>query len=59
MVVVNGLDGNIRLAARNIPTVNVREANDLTTYEALNCKRLVFAKDALRQVEARIKKVLS
>ena len=59
MVVVNGLDNDIKLATRNIPKVNIQEANNLTTYEALNCKRLVFAKDALTIVEDRIKKGLA
>jgi len=59
VVVVNGLDNNIKLATRNIPRVNIQEASNLTTYEALNCKRLVFAQDALKLVEERIKKGLA
>jgi len=59
LLVVNGLDNNIKLATRNIPRVAIQEANNLTTYEALNCKRLVFAKDALKLVEERIKKGLA
>ena len=59
VLVVNGLDSNIKLATRNIPKVAIQEANNLTTYEALNCKRIVFSKDALKSVEDRIKKGLA
>jgi len=40
LLVVNGLDSNIKLATRNIPRVAIQEANNLTTYEALNCNGL-------------------
>lgn len=56
--VVEAMENNFKLASRNIEKVMSGEAHDLTTYEALNCKRLVFTPAALKSVEERIKKCL-
>jgi large subunit ribosomal protein L4 len=49
---------NIKLASRNIDKVSMGLAKDLTTYNALDCKKLVFTKDSLKEVEARLIKWL-
>jgi len=58
MLVINNPDNNLRLSSRNIPRLFIQHSDNLTTYEALNCKQLVFAKDALQALTARIKKGL-
>ncbi|MDD5583549.1 MAG: 50S ribosomal protein L4 [Candidatus Omnitrophica bacterium] len=49
---------NIKLSSRNIDKVSTGLAKDLTTYSVLNCKKLVFTKDSLKEVEARLLKWL-
>ncbi|MBU1367095.1 MAG: 50S ribosomal protein L4 [Candidatus Omnitrophica bacterium] len=56
--VAEKLESNLKLACRNIEKVEIKEAETLTTYEALDCKKLIFTKDALRKVEERIEKGL-
>ncbi|MCP4652438.1 MAG: 50S ribosomal protein L4 [Candidatus Omnitrophica bacterium] len=54
-LVLSSMDANIKLASRNVNKVQIQEAKSLTTYEALNCKKLVFAKAALEEVQTRVK----
>lgn len=56
--VADSISDTVRLAGRNLPKVEFDSAKDLTTYQALNCKKLVLTKKALAQVEERIKKWL-
>ncbi len=58
MVVIEGSDNNLRLAARNLVGVNLKDARSFNTYEALSCKKIVFAGSALNSVQARIKQGL-
>ena len=57
-LVVDKIDENLKLASRNIEKVNLNTASTLTTYTTLDCKKLVFTKEALRKVEERIKRRL-
>lgn len=54
--VVDILKDNIQLASRNLPFVELSLAKDLSSYEALDCKKLVFTKSALELIIERIKK---
>jgi large subunit ribosomal protein L4 len=56
--VVGSLDKNLKLSCRNLPKVDVDAAASLNTYYALDCKKLIFTKEALEIVEERIKKWL-
>ena len=55
-MVVNEWDNNLKLASRNLKKVTVALAKDLTTHPALNCNKLIFTKNSLKDVEARIEK---
>jgi len=58
-VVVEKLEPNLKLATGNIKKVLLAKASDVHATEIIDCKRLVLTKNALRDVEARIKKCLS
>jgi large subunit ribosomal protein L4 len=57
-LVVEKLDKNLVLSLRNIAKTQIIEAANLNTYEALDCKKLIFTKEALANVTGRIKKCL-
>lgn len=57
-LVADNIDKNMQLGLRNIKNVNLQNSKDLNTYEALDCKKLIFVKGALKDVEERIKKGL-
>ncbi|MCK9573531.1 MAG: 50S ribosomal protein L4 [Candidatus Omnitrophica bacterium] len=56
--VVGNLDKNLKLSCRNLPNVEIDSAASLNTYCTLDCKKLIFTKDALEVVETRVKKWL-
>jgi len=56
--IVGSLDKNLKLSCRNLPNVTVDLAASLNTYYALDCKKLIFTKDALEIVQERVKKWL-
>ncbi len=58
-VVVEKLEPNLKLATGNIKKVLLAKASDVHATEIIDCKRLVLTKNALRDVEVRIKKCLS
>ncbi len=57
-VVVKKMEANLKLSSRNITNAFLDSSKDLSTYQALNCKKLVITKEALKEVEARVKKWL-
>ncbi|MCM8787110.1 MAG: 50S ribosomal protein L4 [Candidatus Omnitrophica bacterium] len=57
--IVAELNLNLGLAARNIPKTEILLAQNLNAYDALNCKKIIFTKEALTIVENRILKYLS
>lgn len=57
-LVADNIDKNMQLGLRNIKNVNLQNSKDINTYEALDCKKLIFVKGALKDVEERIKKGL-
>lgn len=54
--VITKIDNNLKLSSRNIDKTKIVEARNLTTYEALDCRQLVFTKEGLIEVTERIKK---
>ena len=54
--VVEKIDKNLKLSSRNIGKVFINTISDVNTYDTLNCKTLIFTKNALKNVETRIKK---
>ena len=55
VLLVNGeADGNLALAARNIPLVELVEAESLNTYEVLRPDTVIISKDALEKVASRL-----
>jgi len=56
--VVDSLEKNLVLSSRNIENVKIVKASDLNTYNALDCKNLIFTKDAILEVQNRILKYL-
>jgi large subunit ribosomal protein L4 len=56
--VVNEITPAMKKASRNIARSFIDQAVNLNTYDVLNCKKLVFTKEGLKQVEARITKCL-
>ena len=57
-LVVEKIDENLKRSSRNVALADIARASDLSTYEAKNCKQLVFTKGAIAEVQKRIKKCL-
>jgi large subunit ribosomal protein L4 len=55
LLVINTMDDNIRLAARNIPYIQLAEAKGLNTYNVLSSEKLLITKDAFHTVIERIR----
>ena len=54
LVVSNGAEKNLSLAARNVVGVTLTTGDSLNTYDVLRPDKLVFTKSAFEQVEARL-----
>ncbi|UCG35143.1 MAG: 50S ribosomal protein L4 [Candidatus Omnitrophota bacterium] len=57
-LVVKDMQDNLKLSCRNITNAFVDVAKDLNTYQALDCKKLLLTKEALKEIETRVKKWL-
>ena len=53
-VVIDGENGNVALAARNISRVSLTTGDTLNTYDVLRSDKLIFTKAAFEKVSARI-----
>ncbi len=53
--VVEKFTDNLKLSSGNIKKVSLARASDIHASEAIDCRRLVLTKKALREVEGRIK----
>ena len=58
-LVAGKLEPNLKKAARNIKKVLLARASDVHATEVIDCKWLVLTKNALREIEGRVKKCLS
>jgi large subunit ribosomal protein L4 len=56
LIVVDGVDRNLYLAARNLPRVEVADAQDLHTYQVLRYPRILITQAGLAKLEARLRK---
>ena len=54
LLVTGEADGNLSLAARNIPLVQLVEADSLNTYEVLRPDVIIISKDGLEKVADRL-----
>jgi large subunit ribosomal protein L4 len=54
LVVSTGVDKNITLATRNIPTVALATSDSLNTYDVLRPDKLLFTKSAFEKVSDRL-----
>jgi len=54
LLVTEEMDANLRLAARNLPGVELVTGGDLNVYQALKPAKLVFTRGAFAQVEQRL-----
>ena len=52
LVVVPAKDDNVLMSARNIQGARVIVANELSTYDIMNCNGLLIVKDAIAPLEA-------
>ena len=57
-VVVEQIENNSKLAARNLQKVSLSKASDVHTTDIMDCKKLVLTKGALSQIQERVKKCL-
>lgn len=55
LVVSDGGDRNLILAARNVPGVDITTGHDLNTYQVLKYDKLLFTRPGFAQVEKRLK----
>ncbi|MGA2854393.1 MAG: 50S ribosomal protein L4 [Verrucomicrobiota bacterium] len=54
LIVSTGVDKNITLASRNIPTVALATSDSLNTYDVLRPDKLLFTKSAFEKVSDRL-----
>ena len=55
LIILSEINKNVYLSARNLPTVKVVTVSELSTYELLNAKTLVFTEDAVSAIEQTFK----
>ena len=56
LVVTNGADNTLLLAARNVPNVEVTTSDFVNTYQVLRSDKLVFTRGAFEKLEERLQK---
>jgi large subunit ribosomal protein L4 len=56
LVVSNGDNKNLTLAARNVESVSLATSDTLNTYDILRPDKLIFTRGAFEKVEARLNK---
>ena len=50
LFVTSEYNENIHLASRNIPSAALQIAKDLSTYDILNCKKLVLTESSIQKI---------
>lgn len=56
LLLLDKLDSNLRLALRNINSLNLNLASDTHTYEVMNHQKLIITKDGLHKLTDRLKR---
>ena len=51
MVVLNDMDNNVIMSAKNIPTVKTTQTNELNVFDVLKYNTVVVTKDAVATIE--------
>jgi large subunit ribosomal protein L4 len=54
LVVVSAVDGNVFLASRNVPCIELVTGENMNTYQVLRYDKLLFTRGAIAQVEQRL-----
>jgi large subunit ribosomal protein L4 len=54
LIVISETDANVEKSARNLPGVKVLHIAGLNVYDLLRYRQVIFAQDALRQVNERL-----
>jgi large subunit ribosomal protein L4 len=54
LVISPGVEANLRLAARNVPAVELTTSDQLNTYDVLRFDKLVFTRGAFEKLEERL-----
>ncbi len=57
-LVADSFSEEIKLATRNLPNVELSRGQDLTTYTAIDCEKILFEKESLLKLEEKVKKWL-
>lgn len=55
LLLLDKIDKNLKLALRNIDSLKINLAKDTHAYEVLNCHKLILTKEALNQLNKRLK----
>ena len=56
LVVADKVDDNLKLASRNVPDVQVEQADSVNVYELLRFEKIVASKAALEKLQTRVAK---
>ena len=56
LLVIEKTDDNLKLASRNVPDVQVEQADSLNTYELLRFDKIVATKAAFEKLQGRLKR---
>jgi ribosomal protein L4 len=56
LLLLDKIDGGVRLALKNIVFLNFNSAKDTYAYEVLDSKKLIITKEALNELTKRLKK---
>ncbi len=56
MFVMDGINKNVYLSARNLPKVNIVTASSINTYEVMNAQKIVFLEAAVEEFESNFSK---
>ena len=51
LLILNTIDNNIYLSARNIKGANIKRAVDINTYELLAAKKLIISESSIKSIE--------
>ncbi len=55
LIVTTELTDNLILASRNVKSINLVLANELNTYDALNCDKMLITEEAVKYIEEVLK----
>ena len=51
LVVIEGNDSKVVLSARNLPTIDTIQADEINVYDIMKAKKVVLTKNAVAKIE--------